>query len=60
MVQKAQRIINAVENLPVPTIAVLNGTALGGGLEVALTCDFRFADGSCNAIGLPEVRITFE
>ena len=40
-----------------PTIALLNGTTLGGGLELALACDFRIADEQCKQIGLPEVKI---
>lgn len=44
------------EALPYPTIACLNGFALGGGFEMALSCDFMFA--SKNAvIGLPEVKL---
>lgn len=44
------------ENLPYPTIACVNGFALGGGFEMALSCDFIFA--SKNAVfGLPEVKL---
>jgi enoyl-CoA hydratase/carnithine racemase len=47
---------NALEALPMPTIAVLNGLALGGGLEIALACDLRFAAASAT-IGLTEARV---
>ena len=40
-----------------PTIAVLNGTALGGGLELSLACDYRIADETCSQMGLPEVKM---
>lgn len=46
-----------LETLPVPTVAVLNGTTLGGGLELALACDYRVADSACSQIGLPEVKL---
>ena len=45
-----------VEELPVPTIAAIDGVALGGGFELALCCDIRYA-GSAAKIGLPETRL---
>jgi enoyl-CoA hydratase/carnithine racemase len=47
---------DALEALPMPTIAVINGLALGGGLEIALTCDLRFAASSAS-LGLTEARM---
>lgn len=47
---------SGVLNLPVPTIAVVEGFALGGGLEIALSCDLIIA-GSGAVVGLPEVSV---
>lgn len=49
-------VFNKIENIPKPTIAVLNGFTLGGGLELALTCDLRIAENHAK-IGLPEVLL---
>ena len=46
----------AIENAPKPIIAAIHGTALGGGLEVALTCHYRVAVPSARC-GLPEVNL---
>jgi enoyl-CoA hydratase/carnithine racemase len=43
-------------NLPMPTIAAIEGNALGGGLELALCCDIRIASERAK-LGLPEVRL---
>ena len=45
----------AIRNLPFPTLAAINGAALGGGLEIALHCDFRTLARSVRHIGFPEV-----
>jgi enoyl-CoA hydratase/carnithine racemase len=47
---------DALAAAPMPTIAVINGLALGGGCELALCCDLRFAADSAS-IGLTEARI---
>lgn len=47
---------NKIENLPIPTIAAIDGYALGGGLELALTCDMRIATKEAK-LGLPETGL---
>ena len=44
-----------IRDLPFPTLAAINGAALGGGLEIALHCDFRTVARSVRHIGFPEV-----
>jgi enoyl-CoA hydratase len=50
------RIMAKLEELPFPTIAAVNGFALGGGLELALACDFIYASERAK-LGLPEVTL---
>jgi 3-hydroxyacyl-CoA dehydrogenase len=46
----------AIENCAKPTLAALHGTALGGGLEVAMACHYRIAQREAR-VGLPEVKL---
>lgn len=48
--------IDAIDAAPMPTIAVLNGLALGGGCEIAVACDLRYGAEDIS-IGLTEARI---
>ena len=49
-------VLDAIEASPVPFIAVMHGTVLGGGLELALACAWRIADENTR-LGLPEVNL---
>jgi len=53
---KTHHTLNLIASLPKPTIAMLNGITLGGGCELALTCDFRIAEEHVQ-IGLPEIKL---
>jgi enoyl-CoA hydratase/carnithine racemase len=51
-----QHAVNTWEKVPCPTIASINGHALGAGCEISLACDFRIMARGQARIGLPEVR----
>ncbi|MBT8108423.1 MAG: fatty acid oxidation complex subunit alpha FadB [Gammaproteobacteria bacterium] len=49
-------VFNAFEDLPIPTVAAINGIALGGGFEMGLACDYRVMSKTAK-IGLPEIKL---
>ncbi|HEY7535373.1 MAG TPA: enoyl-CoA hydratase-related protein [Thermodesulfobacteriota bacterium] len=52
----AHRVYELVESVPSPCIAAINGYALGGGCELALSCDIRIASEK-SKLGFPEVKL---
>ena len=53
---QAHSILRDIEELPLPTVTLINGEALGGGCEIALSTDFRVMAEGAN-IGLPETKL---
>lgn len=57
-ISTAHRIINRIDEMPVPVVCCVHGNCLGGGLEVALAADYRIAaDSPGTVLGLPEVML---
>ncbi len=54
--ESTQKLFNRIEDLPIPTVTAINGYALGGGCELALTTDYRVMANTAK-IGLPEVKL---
>ncbi|MDZ7663030.1 3-hydroxyacyl-CoA dehydrogenase NAD-binding domain-containing protein [Thiohalophilus sp.] len=57
-IERGHTIFTKLEHLPCPTVALIHGFCLGGGLELALACRYRIAnDDPATRIGLPEVKL---
>ncbi len=54
--QKHQQVLSRLHQFPVPTLALLAGPCLGGGLELALACDYRWTTPNA-LLGFPEVKL---
>lgn len=58
MIRRGQVVLEQLEKLPCPTVALINGFALGGGLELSMACRFRVGiDDDRLSLGLPEVKL---
>jgi 3-hydroxyacyl-CoA dehydrogenase / enoyl-CoA hydratase / 3-hydroxybutyryl-CoA epimerase / enoyl-CoA isomerase len=53
---EVNRMLSRFEDLPVPTVVAINGVCLGGGLELALACDYRVMS-TAASVGFPEVKL---
>lgn len=53
---EANQLFSAIEDLPMPTVTAINGTALGGGFELAVATDYRIASADA-VVGFPEVKL---
>lgn len=58
LIRHGQEVLARIEDLSVPTIALIHGFCLGGGMELALACRYRIAsDDPATRLGLPEVKL---
>ncbi len=56
LIRRGQSIMDMIESLPCPTLALINGVCMGGGTELAVACDYRVADTDAR-LGLPEIKL---
>ncbi|MDH5547508.1 MAG: 3-hydroxyacyl-CoA dehydrogenase NAD-binding domain-containing protein [Gammaproteobacteria bacterium] len=57
-IRRGQAIMDMIENMKMPTVALIHGFCMGGGLELALACKYRIADdGPKTKLGLPEIQL---
>lgn len=57
-IEKGQKTFKQLADLIIPTVAMIEGFCLGGGLELALACNYRIAEESARTrLGLPEVKL---
>lgn len=58
LIRQGQLVLDQLEQLPCPTVALINGFCLGGGMELALACRYRIGiDDDRLSLGLPEVKL---
>lgn len=58
LIRRGQGVMDRIEKLPFPTLALIHGFCLGGGMELALSCRYRIADDAPEtSLGLPEIHL---
>lgn len=57
MIRHGQQVLNKLAALSIPSIALIDGFCLGGGMELALACRYRIVEDSRSKLGLPEVML---
>ncbi|MDH5360627.1 MAG: 3-hydroxyacyl-CoA dehydrogenase NAD-binding domain-containing protein [Gammaproteobacteria bacterium] len=57
LIRRGQAVMDRIEMMNCPTVAMINGLCLGGGLELALACRYRIAEADSGRLGLPEVKL---
>lgn len=58
MLTRGHEIMNKIESLPCTTVAMIDGFCLGGGMELALACNYRvLCDNKSTRVGLPEIKL---
>ena len=58
LARRGQAVLNKLEALPFPTVAAIHGPCMGGGMELALACDYRvISNDPKTALALPEIKL---
>ncbi|MBD3670176.1 MAG: enoyl-CoA hydratase/isomerase family protein [Gammaproteobacteria bacterium] len=57
LIRRGQAVMDRIEMLKCPSVAMIHGFCMGGGLELALACRYRIAEADTTRLGLPEVKL---
>jgi 3-hydroxyacyl-CoA dehydrogenase/enoyl-CoA hydratase/3-hydroxybutyryl-CoA epimerase len=57
LIRRGQAVMDRIEMLNCPTVAMIHGFCMGGGLEMSLACKYRIAEADSARLGLPEVKL---